>query len=146
MSWLLSVEATAFLTRAPLAHLATSTVDGRPHVVPIAFVWLSERLWSALDAKPKRTPVERLRRVRNLQANPHVSVVVDRYDEDWSRLGYVLIEGTARLVEAAAADEEVLAALRAKYAAYRAGPLVLKRAPLIEVTPQHTIVWGRLDA
>jgi len=141
---LLSPAAQAFLARAPVAHLATASPDGRPHVVPITFVWLDERLYTALDAKPKRVAVARLRRVRNLLANPRVAVVVDRYSDDWARLGYVLLEGCGQLLTDAAAAERACAALRAKYPPYRAGPLQLGAAPIIEVVPERVIEWGDL--
>jgi PPOX class probable F420-dependent enzyme len=136
--------AQAFLARARVAHLATASAAGAPHVVPITFVWLDGRLYSALDAKPKRVAGTRLRRVRNLLANPRVAVVVDRYVDDWSRLGYVLIEGTARLIEEGAAAARARAALRTKYAPYHDGPLRLGDAPLVELTPTRLTVWGNL--
>src|SRR3954454_7351119 len=76
----------AFLGDARVAHLATADASGQPHVVPITFALLDGRLYSALDAKPKRVAGPQLRRVRNIRENPRVSVVVDHYAEDWSRL------------------------------------------------------------
>jgi PPOX class probable F420-dependent enzyme len=141
----LTPRAATFLAQARVAHLATTDGEGQPHVVPITFVLLGERLYSALDAKPKRVAAQRLRRVRNIQQNPRVAVVVDRYSEDWTRLGYVLVLGTARVVEASAETERPLAALRAKYAPYAEGPLALEDAALLVVEPQRAIVWGSLD-
>jgi PPOX class probable F420-dependent enzyme len=141
---LLSPAARAWLQRAPVAHLATASPDGWPHVVPITFVWLDERLYTALDAKPKRVAVARLRRVRNLLANPRVAVVVDRYSDDWARLGYVLLEGYGQLVTDTAGVERACAALRAKYPPYRAGPLRLEAAPVIAIEPVRAVEWGDL--
>src|SRR5262249_61478891 len=141
----LTPRAATFLAQARVAHLATTDGEGQPHVVPITFVLLDERLYSALDAKPKRVAAQRLRRVRNIQQNPRVAVVVDRYSEDWTRLGYVLLLGTARVVEASAETERPVAALRADYAPYAEGPLALEDAALLAVEPQRVIVWGRLD-
>src|SRR3954471_14493511 len=105
----------AFLAQARVAHLSTADAAGQPHVVPIVFVLLDGRLYSPLDAKPKRVPGRRLKRVRNLVANPRVAVVVDRYAEDWSRLGYVLWQGAARLLDAGREADQARDALRAKY-------------------------------
>jgi PPOX class probable F420-dependent enzyme len=138
-------EVAAFLARARVAHLATADAAGQPHVVPIVFALCDGRLYSPLDAKPKRVAASRLRRVRNLLANPRVAVVVDHYDEDWTRLGYVLWTGTARLLEAGAEAVQARAALRAKYPQYRAGPLRLADdAPLIALDAARVAVWGTL--
>jgi PPOX class probable F420-dependent enzyme len=85
-----------------VGHLATADTHGRPHVVPVCFVYHAGRIYIALDEKPKRAPVTRLRRVRNLLANPAVALVVDRYAEDWSALSYVLVEGRASLLASGA--------------------------------------------
>jgi PPOX class probable F420-dependent enzyme len=114
----LSAAVEAFLGRARVAHLATADAAGQPHVVPIVFVVLDRRLYSPLDAKPKRVPGWRLKRVRNLAANPRVAVVVDRYAEDWSRLGYVLWQGRAHLLDRGSEADRARAALRGKYSQY----------------------------
>ncbi|MBX5492824.1 MAG: TIGR03668 family PPOX class F420-dependent oxidoreductase [Chloroflexi bacterium] len=140
----LSPAARAFLERTPVAHLATASAAAVPHVIPITFVWRGGRLYTALDAKPKRVAATRLRRVRNLLANPRVAVVVDRYCDDWSRLGYVLIEGHGRLLTDEPAAAHARAALRAKYPPYRAGALRLDEAPVLEIIPTHVVEWGDL--
>ena len=83
----------------------------------------ASRLYFALDAKPKRVPPERLRRVRNITQNPRVAVLVDDYREDWRRLAYVLLEGDAAVLPPGAEKERALALLRAKYRQYRGGRL-----------------------
>jgi PPOX class probable F420-dependent enzyme len=134
----------AFLSRARVAHLATADGGGQPHVVPITFALLDGRLYSALDAKPKRVAGRQLRRVRNIQENPHVSVVVDYYAEDWSRLGYVLLVGAARLLETGAEADAARGALRAKYPQYVANSRHLANAMLIVVEPLQVVRWGSL--
>ncbi|HZR98397.1 MAG TPA: TIGR03668 family PPOX class F420-dependent oxidoreductase [Chloroflexota bacterium] len=141
----LTAAVVAFLARARVAHLATADVAGQPHVVPIVFVVLDGRLYSPLDAKPKRVPGRRLKRVRNLAANPRVAVVVDRYAEDWSRLGYVLWQGRARLLDHGAEADRARAALRGKYSQYNDHALGLHDATLIVVEPERVVVWGQLD-
>jgi PPOX class probable F420-dependent enzyme len=114
-------------------------------VVPIVFVVLDGRLYSPLDAKPKRVPGHQLKRVRNLQANPRVAVVIDRYAEDWARLGYVLWQGRARLLDAGSEASRARAALRRKYSQYSDPALGLDGAALIVVEPERVVQWGSLS-
>ena len=95
-----------------VAHLATAGRDGRPHVVPICFVLDGETLYTAVDEKPKRT--RRLKRLENIEANPHVEVLIDHYEDDWSELWWVRLRGTARIVE----DPRAVDLLVAKYPQY----------------------------
>ena len=95
-----------------VAHLATAGRDGRPHVVPICFVLDGETLYTAVDEKPKRT--RQLKRLENIEANPHVEVLIDHYEDDWSRLWWVRLRGTARIVE----DPRAVDLLVAKYPQY----------------------------
>ena len=80
-----------------VAHLATADANGRPHVVPVCFAYLNRRIYIAIDEKPKRSL--RLKRLRNIEENPRVALVLDRYDEDWSRLAWVLVQGTAAVLD-----------------------------------------------
>jgi PPOX class probable F420-dependent enzyme len=132
-------EAYALIREAHVASLAT--VDGldRPHVVPICFVLNGEVIYTALDAKPKRTQAERLRRVRNIEANPQVQVLVDRYDEDWSRLAYVQLRGTAALLKAGSEHATAVRLLREKYPQYEA--MALEQGPVIRIAVQQCVYW-----
>lgn len=107
-----------------VARLATAGPDGRPHVVPICFALHGNALYTAIDEKPKRT--RRLRRLRDIEANPQVEVLIDHYEEDWSQLWWVKLRGTARVVDR---DELALDLLQAKYKQYRerapAGPFIV---------------------
>jgi PPOX class probable F420-dependent enzyme len=94
---------------APVARLATVGRDGRPHLVPICFVIEGDVLYTAVDEKPKRT--RRLKRLANVEANPQVEVLIDHYDDDWSRLWWVRLRGRARIVE----DPRAVELLAAKY-------------------------------
>lgn len=100
-----------------VARLATVGADGRPHVVPICFALEGDTLYTAVDEKPKST--RRLRRLANIEANPLVEVVVDHWDEDWSRLWWVRLAGRAAIVDH---DERALELLQAKYVQYREHP------------------------
>ena len=82
---------------ARVARLATTDPDGRPHLVPIVFVLDGQTLYSAIDAKPKRS--RRLRRVANARERPSVTVLVDHYEDDWGRLWWVSLRGRARVLD-----------------------------------------------
>jgi PPOX class probable F420-dependent enzyme len=102
---------------ARVARLATLGRDGAPHLVPLCFVLDGEVLYSAVDQKKKRTL--RLRRLDNVRRDPRVSVLVDHYEEAWSKLWWVRIEGEARELEPGAEAEEAVRLLTSKYEQYR---------------------------
>ena len=102
---------------ARVAHLATVTPDGHPHVVPCCFVLVGDVVYSAVDdVKAKVSP--RLQRLVNLRAHPEAALVVDHYDDDWSALWWVRVDGMARLLDDGAERERALDALAAKYEQY----------------------------
>lgn len=106
---------------ARVARLATIGADGCPHLVPIVFVVYGGTLYSAVDAKPKRS--RRLRRIENARERPGVTVLVDDYEDDWSRLWWVRLDGQARVLDAGEEAELALRLLIEKYEQYRrAGP------------------------
>ena len=131
------------LRRAPVARLATIDKRGRPHAVPVCFVYDGRAFHIALDLKPKKVPLERLARVQNIAANPRVALLVDEYCEDWGHLWYVLIRGRARLLvrESDATRRKAIRALRHKYPQYRAG-LLPDGAPVIRIVPDRITAWG----
>jgi len=117
-------EALSRLRSARVGRIATVRPDGRPHVVPFVFALVEDeaaiRLYWVVDEKRKRTPD--LQRLRNLERNRAVEIVVDGYDEDWDRLWWIRASGTGRVVEAADERAAALEALRKKYAQYRQAP------------------------
>jgi PPOX class probable F420-dependent enzyme len=119
--------------------------DSRPHIIPICFAYDGKLFYSAIDQKPKRVPGERLKRLQNIHAVPHVALLIDEYDEDWTQLWYVLIRGRARLLPQSARVERAGATrkLRAKYPQYAAGMLV-DDAPIIRITPERIVFWGNI--
>ncbi|HEY1371463.1 MAG TPA: TIGR03668 family PPOX class F420-dependent oxidoreductase [Candidatus Binatia bacterium] len=127
------------LRSARIAHLATADARGRPHVVPICFVIDGDKLFTPLDAKPKKRAPLKLERVRNIVANPQVAVVVDRYDEDWRRLAYVLLRGKAKLLHRGARHRRAVRCLKTKYSQYRA--MHINDSPLIAITVEHSYIW-----
>lgn len=106
--------------QARVARLATVDSEGHPHVVPICFVLAGEVLYSAVDRKPKHSP--QLKRLENIRTNPNVAILVDHYEEDWSRLWWVRLRGRGRVLERGEERERALALLAEKYAQYRAEP------------------------
>jgi PPOX class probable F420-dependent enzyme len=134
------------LAGARRAVLATISPDGRPRLVPICFVVDAVRpvLWSALDEKPKRAAdVHDLARVRDLVRDPRVTVLVDTWDEDWSRLAWLRCDGNASLVEAGGGGSPeraaVVMALRAKYPQYASHDLATR--PLIRIRLERAVIW-----
>jgi PPOX class probable F420-dependent enzyme len=126
------VAARARFAAARVARLATAG----PHVVPICFAVAGEKIWSAVDdAKPKRTRA--LKRLRNIEADPQVSLVADHYeDEDWSQLWWVRADGTARVLEASAA---ALALLCERYPQYAEAP---PPGPFLEISVARWVGWA----
>ncbi len=137
--------ARGFLARRRLAHFATADATGAPHVIPVCFALLEDTAYIAIDEKPKRGDIRHLRRLRNIAENPRVAIVADVYDDaDWSRLGFVLLRGRARLVpENSPEHASALATLRDKYRQYRA--MTLENRPLIAAEVESVTTWGRLD-
>src|SRR5712672_92887 len=88
----------AFVQAQRVAYLATADEEGHPYLVPICYDFDGTRFYTPLDEKPKRVDESKLRRVRNIVARHEASLLIDQYDDDWSRLGYVLVHGHAGLL------------------------------------------------
>jgi PPOX class probable F420-dependent enzyme len=131
------IEALAKLSDARVARLATVDERHRPHLVPIVLAVLDRTIVSAVDHKPKQS--SNLRRLRNIAANPHVTVLADHYDEDWRRLWWVRADGTARIVDRGRGFASAVAALRAKYAQYEHAP---PAGPAIVVDIDRLTSWS----
>ena len=105
---------------APVARLATVDTEGRPHLVPCCFAVAGDVAYSVVDHKPKRSPA--LRRLDNIRGNPSVCLLVDHYEDDWSRLWWVRFDGLARVLSDGPEHAAALALLGAKYRQYRTTP------------------------
>ena len=138
----LTKEQQRFIRSARVAHLATADREGRPHVIPICFAFDGKALYSPIDEKPKRTSPLGLKRVRNILENPHVAVVVDRYDENWKKLAYILIRGRARLLTRGENYRKAVFLLRRKYPQYR--HMAIQDRPMIQIKPTRVKSWGNL--
>jgi PPOX class probable F420-dependent enzyme len=138
-----------FLSAARRAMLATIAPDGRPRLVPICFVLDAERpfLYSPLDEKPKRSedPLD-LARVGDVLRDARVTVLVDRWDEDWTQLAWLRCHGRASILPAdedSARHAAAVSALRAKYTQYASH--ALEARPIIRIEIDRTTSWGRLE-
>ncbi len=112
---------------APKAVLATIGADGAPHLVPVTFVLDGDRVFTAVDHKPKTT--RRLQRLANIAADPRVALLVDHYEDDWTRLWWCRLEGHARIADDGPDLARAVSLLGARYPQYRehpvAGPAVV---------------------
>ncbi len=126
---------------ARVAHLATADQYSRPHVVPIVFILDGETLYFPLDRKPKREDDwHMLRRVRNIETNGRVSIVIDHYEEDWSKLAWVLLEGVATILETGSERDGAVRALVEKYPQYAGS--ALDDRPVVRVAIERTVSWS----
>lgn len=136
-----------FLAHARTATLATIAPDGRPRLVPVCFVLVGTTVYTPLDEKPKAVSDPRsLARVRDIERRPDVTLLVDRWAEDWTRLAWLRCQGRAELIEADAAPAEhraAVAALRAKYPQYDTHDL--ESRPLIRITIDGVVSWGAIE-
>jgi len=120
-----------------VARLATIDPDGRPHLVPIVFAVDGDTLYSAVDRKPKRSRT--LRRIENARARPDVTVLVDHYDDDWTKLWWIRLRGRARVLDDGAERERALELLALKYAQYRDAP---PDGPVLAVDVDDARSWS----
>ena len=131
-----------FLDRSRVAHLATADRYGAPHLVPVCFCLDEASIYITVDEKPKRRD-KPLKRIGNILENPAVAVTVDRWDEDWSHLGWVMLRGLADILRDGAEHDRAQQLLRLRYPQYRTmdlGPL-----PVIAVRIKRVVSWGALD-
>jgi len=138
----LSPAAAELLRESRVARLGTADRAGQPLVVPVCYVFDGHACFSAIDAKPKRVAPRALRRVRNIADNPQVSLVVDRYDEDWSQLRWVIVQGRADILSEGPERATAVDLLRAKYPQYRAMGLDRDIAIVIRISPERTTYWS----
>ena len=138
----ISAEICARLEVERIARLATLDAHRRPHLIPICFVWDGSVFYSAIDHKPKRVVPTQLARIKNIKETPDVALLVDHYDEDWTRLWYVLVRGEAELVSSPVERKRAIQRLRAKYPQYNERMLD-DDAPVLRITPLQVVAWGK---
>jgi PPOX class probable F420-dependent enzyme len=136
----LGARSQKLLAEGRIAHLATADQYARPHLVPIVFAWQDVYVFTPIDRKPKSVSDWReLRRVRNIEANGRVSVEVDEYNEDWTRLVWVRVDGLAEILTSGAAHDLGIQLLEAKYPQYERMPL--GDAPIVRITIERVSEW-----
>ncbi|HEU4792371.1 MAG TPA: TIGR03668 family PPOX class F420-dependent oxidoreductase [Nitrolancea sp.] len=134
----------AFIAEQRVARMATVDGHGEPSVVPICYVYDGTRFYTPIDEKPKQLG-KTLKRVRNVEETGTVALVIDRYDEDWSRLVWVMVRGRATLLHPDdPGHATAVMLLRERYPQYR--DMALERAPIIAIAPTHFTGWGALEA
>ena len=133
-----------YLEQARVGRLATADGAGRPHVVPVCYALVDDTVVTPIDEKPKRADPDELRRSRDLEENPRVALVVDHYTEDWSKLGWLQVRGTAsRRSPGEKGHSTGVDALEEKYDQYADHDLDAR--PLIRIAPGSVRSWGRLE-
>lgn len=120
-----------------VARLATISADGRPQLVPVCYALVGNVIAVAVDEKPKRST--NLARLRNIARDPRVAFLADRYDDDWTRLAWVRIDGTARVAPAGREQPAAIEALRERYPQYRS--MALEELPLILIEALRVSAW-----
>jgi PPOX class probable F420-dependent enzyme len=138
---LLSDRERHFLAACRVAHLATADARAQPHVVPVCFVVAEDTLYITIDEKPKRGAP--LKRVHNIAENPLVAVVADRYDDDWTRLGWVMLRGRAEILAGGAEHDRAQALLRGRYRPLNA--MRIEALAVIAVHLERVTSWGDLS-
>lgn len=133
-----------FLDGQRVGRLATADRGGVPHVIPVCFAVSDATLYVTIDEKPKRNSAAPLKRVRNILENSSVAFVADRYDEDWTRLGWVMLRGRAEILTEGPEHDQAQALLRSKYAQYRA--MRLADLPVIAARISAASAWGDLSS
>jgi coenzyme F420-0:L-glutamate ligase/coenzyme F420-1:gamma-L-glutamate ligase len=119
--------------------MATVDRSGQPHLVPIVYTFEKGHIFTPLDNKPKSVQPRKLRRVRNIEANPHVVVLVDDYGEDWSTLAWVQVRGEAEILESGTKHSMGIRLLTQKYPQYLVSPI--QDRPIISITPEKIVSW-----
>lgn len=128
------------LLRARRGVLGTVGPEESPNVLPVCFTWAGDVIWTAIDGKPKST--ETLQRVRDVRNNPHITFMVDRWDEDWSRLAWLQAHGTASILPEGSETEKAFAALRDKYHQYDYTELT---GPVIRIDVDRWVGWAAAE-
>ena len=139
---MLSEQQARFLASRRVGHLATADAWAAPHLVPVCYVVSEGALYVTVDQKPKGDP-RGLKRLRNIIENPVAAFVADRYDEDWARLGWVMLRGPAEILADGAEHDRAQALLRSRYRQYQG--MALDDLPVIAIRIERVTSWGNLS-
>jgi PPOX class probable F420-dependent enzyme len=139
---MLSEHQARFLASRRVGHLATADTRATPHLVPVCFVVSEGALYITIDQKPKGDP-QALRRLKNISENPVAAFVADRYEEDWTRLGWIMLRGPAEILDDGAEHDRAQAMLQSRYRQYRG--MELADLPVIALRIERVTSWGNLS-
>ena len=131
-----------FLEWSRVGHLATADAKGAPHLIPVCYAVAEGTLYITVDEKPKRQDIA-LKRVRNILENPQAAFIVDRWDEDWRRLGWAMLRGPAEILASGAEHDRAQALIVARYPQLRA--MRIAELPVIALRIARAIDWGNLS-
>jgi len=131
-----------FLEASRVGHLATADAMGAPHLIPVCYAADEGTLYITVDEKPKRRDIP-LKRVRNILDNPQAAFVVDRYDEDWSRLAWVMLRGPAEILDSGPEHDRAQALIVARYPQLKA--MRIAELPVIALRFARATDWGKLE-
>jgi len=140
---MLSERERRFLAARKVGYLATSDHAANPHVVPVCFAVADSSLYITIDEKPKRTTGAKLKRVRNIAQNPEVAFLAERYDDDWARLGWVMLRGRAEILSSGAEHDRAQTLLRARYP--QLANMQIAGLAVIAIRIERVTSWGNLD-
>lgn len=133
-----------FLQRHRVARVATTDAQGQPYALPMCYAFNGRVVYSALDEKPKSVEPTLLKRVRNIQENPRVALVIDDYAEDWHALAYIQLRGRADFLPVGTEEHaEAIQLLRAKYPQYVV--MAIDQQPVLRITPEAIVAWGAIQ-
>ena len=132
-----------FVQKSRVGFLATADAHGNPSNVPFCFSFDGSTLYSPIDEKPKSGGPDELKRIRNIRANPSVCIVVHHYEEDWARLGHIILRGRARILMRGRTHRSAVKQLRRKYPQYRA--MAIHERPIVAIRVTRSVIWGRID-
>ena len=132
-----------FLDGQRVARLATADAGGRPHVIPICFVAAGNTVYFTIDEKPKRISGALLKRIANMRENPFVALVADHYEDDWSQLGWVMVQGRAEVLDSGYEHDRAQASLRARYR--QLDDMRIEGLPVVAIRVEHAASWGNLQ-
>jgi len=139
---MLSARERHFVERRRIGHLATADRSAVPHVVPVCFGLWEDRLYITIDRKPKRERGRPLKRLSNIADNPRVAIAFDRYDEDWQRLAWVMLHGSAEILTAGIEHDRAQSLLRSRYPQLDA--MQIEELPVIAIHIERVASWGDL--
>ncbi len=138
-----TIKEIEFIKSNRVARMATVDGLGKPRVIPVCYSFNGIYFYTPIDDKPKRATPRELKRVRNIIENPNVSLVIDEYYEDWSKLCYIIINGRAEIIESGEEYQNSLTLLTEKYPQYIDMKLSELNLPVIKIVPNRIISWGR---